>query len=91
MTKIAQNMKIDRRTIATIEVKDIEILKQFYCDILDFLISDYGFTHYPMYFFHVNGRHHSFAMVGTGKIGLHHFMIEFLHLDDVGQGFDLVS
>ena len=25
MTKIAQNMKIDRRTKATIEVKDIEI------------------------------------------------------------------
>ena len=76
---------------AVLEVKDIEILKRFYCDILDFQISDYGLTPYPMYFFHVNGRHHSFAMVGTGKIGFHHFMIEFLHLDDVGQGFDLAQ
>ena len=72
-----------------LEVNQIEVLKTFYCNLLDFQISDYGLTPYPMYFFHVNGRHHSFAMVGTGKTGFHHFMIEFLHLDDVGQGFDL--
>ena len=44
-----------------------------------------------MYFFHVNGRHHSFAMIGSGGMGLHHFMVEFQNLDDVGQGYDLAQ
>ena len=47
-----------------------------------------GLSPYPMYFFHVNGRHHSFAMIGTGRRGLHHFMVEYQNLDDVGQGYD---
>ncbi len=76
---------------AVLEVENIEELKRFYCSLLDFHISDYGLTPYPMYFFHVNGRHHSFAMVGSGKNGFHHFMVEYLNLDDVGQGYDLAQ
>ena len=63
----------------------------FYRDILDFRVSDYGLTPYGLYFFHINGRHHSFAMVGSGQAGFHHFMVEFQNLDDVGQGFDLAQ
>ena len=76
---------------AVLEVENIEELKCFYCSLLDFHISDYGLTPYPLYFFHVNGRHHSFAMVGSGKTGFHHFMVEYLNLDDVGQGYDLAQ
>jgi Glyoxalase/Bleomycin resistance protein/Dioxygenase superfamily len=36
-------------------------------------------------------RHHSFAMVGSGRQGLHHFMVELGMLDDVGQGYDLAG
>lgn len=61
----------------------------FYRDLLDFKVSDYGYEPYMLYFFHVNSRHHSFAMVGTGRRGFHHFMVEFLNIDDVGQGYDL--
>ena len=39
----------------------------------------------------INGRHHRFAMVGTGKAGFHHFMVEFQNIDDVGQGYDLAQ
>jgi hypothetical protein len=46
---------------------------------------------YQLYFFHLNGRHHSFAMVGSGRKGLHHFMVELQSLDDVGQGYDLAQ
>lgn len=74
---------------AVLHVEDAEALMPFYRDLLDFQITDYGLKPYPLYFFHVNGRHHSFAMVGSGTAGLHHFMVEFQNLDDVGQAYDL--
>ena len=76
---------------AVLHVKQIEKLLPFYQGILGFKLSDYGLTPYPLYFFHVNGRHHSFAMVGSGNMGFHHFMVEYTNLDDVGQGYDLAQ
>ena len=76
---------------AVLHVADIAPLLPFYRDVLGFQVSDYGLTPYPLYFFHVNGRHHSFAMVGSGRCGLHHFMVELTSLDDVGQGYDLAQ
>lgn len=76
---------------AVLHVPDIAPMLPFYKDLLGFQVSDYGLKPYPLYFFHVNGRHHSFAMVGSGRSGFHHFMVEFNNLDDVGQGFDLAQ
>lgn len=76
---------------AVLHVKDVDRLLPFYRDLLGFGVTDYGLTPYKLYFFHLNGRHHSFAMVGTGRQGLHHFMVELLSLDDVGQGYDLAQ
>lgn len=76
---------------AVLHVADAPALLPFYRDILGFSITDFGLTPYPLYFFHVNGRHHSFAMVGSGRAGLHHFMVELGCLDDVGQGYDLAN
>jgi len=76
---------------AVLHVVDADQLLWFYRDLLGFKVSDYGLTPYPLYFFHVNGRHHSFAMIGTGRRGFHHFMVEFLNIDDVGQGYDLAQ
>ena len=70
---------------------DVESLLPFYRDLLGFAVSDYGLTPIPMYFFHVNERHHSFAIIGSGQAGFHHFMLEYQNLDDVGQGFDLAQ
>jgi len=72
-------------------VRDVDTLLPFYCDLLGFRVTDYGVTPYKLYFFHLNGRHHSFAMVGSGKSGFHHFMIEMASLDDVGQAYDLAQ
>jgi 2,3-dihydroxybiphenyl 1,2-dioxygenase len=74
-----------------LNVVDVEPLLPFYRDVLGFRLSDYGLTPYKLYFFHLNGRHHSFAMVGSGKAGFHHFMVELQTLDDVGQGYDLAQ
>jgi 2,3-dihydroxybiphenyl 1,2-dioxygenase len=76
---------------AVLNVRDVATLLPLYRDALGFNVSDYGLTPYPMYFFHVNGRHHSFAMIGSGATGLHHFMVEYNNLDDVGQGYDLAQ
>lgn len=76
---------------AVLNVVDVAPLLPFYRDVLGFHVSDYGLTPYPLYFFHINGRHHSFAMVGSGKASLHHFMVELTSLDDVGQGYDLAQ
>ncbi len=74
---------------AVLHVADATALVPFYHDILGFAVTDWARTPYPLYFFHMNGRHHSFAMVGSGQSGLHHFMVELGSLDDVGQGHDL--
>ncbi len=72
-------------------VADVDALMPFYRDVLGFRLTDYGLSPYKLYFFHLNGRHHSFAMVGSGKQSVHHFMVELGSLDDVGQGYDLAG
>lgn len=74
-----------------LNVMDVEPLLPFYRDLLGFRVSDYGLTPFKLYFLHINGRHHSFAMVGSGKPGFHHFMVEMQSLDDVGQGYDVAQ
>lgn len=76
---------------AVLHTMDIEVMMPFYRDVLEFAVSDYGLTPYGLYFFHLNGRHHSFAMVGSGQRGFHHFMVEYDNLDDVGQGYDIAQ
>ncbi|MGI9400591.1 MAG: VOC family protein [Rhizobiaceae bacterium] len=74
-----------------LHVREVDDLIRFYRDLLEFSVSDYALSPIPLYFFHVNGRHHSFAMIGSGKVGVHHFMVEFNSLDDVGQGYDIAQ
>ena len=76
---------------AVLHVANVDGILHFYRDLLGFKVTDFGLTPYPLYFFHVNGRHHSFAMVGSGRKGIHHFMVELQSLDDVGQGYDIAQ
>jgi 2,3-dihydroxybiphenyl 1,2-dioxygenase len=74
-----------------LHVADIAALKPFYCGLLGFRVTDYGKAPYELCFFHLNGRHHSFAMLASGKTALHHLMVEVYNIDDVGQGYDLAE
>jgi 2,3-dihydroxybiphenyl 1,2-dioxygenase len=62
----------------------------FYRDLLGFQISDYQLSPFHAYFFHINQRHHSLALIEQDQVGMHHVMIEHTMLDDVGQGHDAV-
>src|SRR6202166_1304546 len=74
---------------AVLTVENIDAVMPFYVDLLGFGLSDYILKPFRAYFFHVNGRHHSLAMIETGKSGMHHLMMELFSLDDVGQAYDI--
>ncbi len=74
---------------AVFHVKNIDDLLGFYHDVLGFGVSDYILTPFRAYFLHVNPRHHTVALIETGKQDLHHLMVELYSLDDVGQGYDI--
>jgi 2,3-dihydroxybiphenyl 1,2-dioxygenase len=70
-------------------VQRIDQVLPFYQDVLGFRLSDYTLRPFKAYFFHLNPRHHSFAVIETGQNSVHHLMVELFMLDDVGQAYDL--
>jgi 2,3-dihydroxybiphenyl 1,2-dioxygenase len=76
---------------AVLTVDNIDAMMPFYVDLLGFGLSDYIEKPFRAYFFHVNARHHSLAMIETGSNGMHHLMVELFSLDDVGQAYDIAS
>lgn len=74
---------------AVLHVERADEVRAFYENVLGFKLSDYTTRPFKAYFFHINPRHHSLAMIETGKRGIHHLMMELCSLDDVGQGYDI--
>ena len=74
---------------AVLTVENIEMMMAFYVDMLGFSLSDYIEKPFRAYFFHINARHHSLALIETGNNGMHHLMVEMFSLDDVGQTYDI--
>jgi 2,3-dihydroxybiphenyl 1,2-dioxygenase len=74
---------------AVLTVENIDAVMPFYVDLLGFSLSDYMQRPFRAYFFHINARHHSLALIETGKNGMHHLMVELFSLDDVGQCYDV--
>jgi 2,3-dihydroxybiphenyl 1,2-dioxygenase len=76
---------------AVLTVERIDAVMPFYVDVLGFGLSDYILKPFRAYFFHINARHHSLALIETGKNGMHHLMVELFSLDDVGQAYDIAQ
>jgi 2,3-dihydroxybiphenyl 1,2-dioxygenase len=72
-------------------VPDIDAALKFYLGVLGFKVSDFIRDPVTAYFTHVNGRHHSLALVAGPKRLMHHLMVELYSFDDVGQGYDLAQ
>jgi len=76
---------------AVLVVPDVEAARVFYMDVMGFKLSDYMGELFKAYFFHINGRHHSLAIIQGPEKKIHHLMVELCSLDDVGQGYDLAE
>ena len=74
---------------AVLFVRKPDEVKTFYRDVLGFGLSEYMIEPFRATFFHVNGRHHSFAIVDSDRDGMHHLMVEMCALDDVGHAYDI--
>lgn len=74
---------------AVLTVKNLDAVMPFYTDVLGFRLSDYILSPFRAFFFHINKRHHSLALIETGNDGMHHLMVELYSLDDVGQAYDI--
>ena len=74
---------------AVLTVRSLEAVMPFYRDLLGLRLTDYVLQPFRAFFFHVNARHHSLALIESGRDGLHHLMLELFSFDDVGQGYDL--
>ena len=74
---------------AVLTVENIDAVMPFYVNLLGFGLSDYMQKPFRAYFFHINARHHSLALIETGRNGMHHLMVEMFSLDDVGQSYDV--
>jgi 2,3-dihydroxybiphenyl 1,2-dioxygenase len=74
---------------AVLTVDNIDAVMPFYVELLGFGLSDYMQKPFRAYFFHINARHHSLALIETGRNGMHHLMVELFSLDDVGQSYDV--
>jgi len=74
---------------AVLTVENIDAVMPFYVELLGFALSDYMQKPFRAYFFHINARHHSLALIETGSNGMHHLMVEMFSLDDVGQSYDV--
>jgi 2,3-dihydroxybiphenyl 1,2-dioxygenase len=74
-----------------LNVVRIDQILPYYRDVLGFRLSDYTVRPFKAYFFHINARHHSLALIESEHAGLHHLMVELAGLDDVGQAYDLAQ
>src|ERR1700710_2524602 len=74
---------------AVLTVDNIDPVMAFYVELLGFGLSDYMMKPFRAYFLHINARHHSLALIETGRNGMHHLMVELFSLDDVGQSYDV--
>ena len=76
---------------AVLMMPDIDAALTFYRDLLGFRITDFMGPPVSLYFMHVNTRHHSLAIAQGPASRMHHLMMEFYSLDDVGQSYESPS
>ena len=76
---------------AVLMMPEIDAALTFYRDLLGFRITDFMGPPVSLYFMHVNTRHHSLAIAQGPRSRMHHLMMEFYSLDDVGQSYDIAQ
>ncbi len=70
-----------------LQTPQIGVMSDFYLK-LGFRLTDFMESPIDVQFMHTNTRHHSFALLQSAEAKVHHLMIEYLHLDDIGRIYD---
>ena len=76
-----------------VSATDPDRSKRFYTEVLGFRLSDriageiYGHA-FDITFLHGGPRHHAVAIGAQERKRIHHFMLEYASMDDVGLAFD---
>ncbi|HEY8578433.1 MAG TPA: VOC family protein [Beijerinckiaceae bacterium] len=76
---------------AVLHSSNIDEMIPFYRDVMGFGVSDYYDKPFKACFFHVNPRHHSFALIEHTQDMVHHLMMEYYAFDDMGHGWDIAQ
>ncbi len=76
---------------AVLHTANIDAMIPFYRDVMGFGVSDYYDKPFKACFFHVNPRHHSFAVIEHTQSSVHHLMMEYYAFDDMGHGWDIAQ
>jgi len=76
---------------AVLNATDPDSLIAFYRDVMQFGVSDFYDKPFKACFFHVNPRHHSFAVIQHTSNQVHHLMMEYFAYDDMGHGWDIAQ
>ena len=65
-------------------------MEEFYLETVGLRLSDYTDGEpFRASFMHVNPRHHSLALIELDRPGIHHVMVEYNFIDDVGRLYDM--
>lgn len=73
-----------------LQTSNFSAMEDFYQRTLGFRISDFiEAKPFRASFLHVNPRHHSFAIIASPEKRLHHIMVEYNYMDDVGRLYDM--
>lgn len=65
-------------------------MEAFYRDLMGLRLSDYlAAAPFRATFLHTNPRHHSVALIESTETQLHHVMVEYNFVDDVGRLYDM--
>src|SRR5262249_26236379 len=76
---------------ALLMMPQIDAAPTFYWDLLGLRFTDLMGPPVSLYFMHVKTRHHSLAIAQGLRSRMHHLMMEFYSLDDVGQSYDVAQ
>ena len=65
-------------------------MEEFYLQTIGMRLTDYtDGSPFRASFMHVNPRHHSLALIEFDQPGIHHIMVEYHYIDDVGRLYDM--
>lgn len=70
-----------------LQTPQIGAMTDFYQE-LGFRLSDFMESPIDVRFLHTNARHHSLALLQSAEVKVHHLMIEYMYLDDIGRIYD---